>query len=165
MLAGMVAAPTTPPSSRGSVSGPIEGRALVAHLWSSDLPREHDFEPLTIEGTLPRSLRGTLYRNGPGQFGQFGTRYTHPFEADGAVTAVRIVLVLVTVMFRVVVTGAAMPSVTLTVKLLDPTSLLVGVPVNVPLAATDNHAGPLTLAKDRLAPASASEALVARLPL
>jgi all-trans-8'-apo-beta-carotenal 15,15'-oxygenase len=36
------------------------------------------------------ALGGTLYRNGPGQFGQFGTRYSHPFEADGAITAIRI---------------------------------------------------------------------------
>ena len=42
------------------------------------------FEPLEVEGQLPKELRGTLYRNGPGQFGQFGKRYSHPFEADGA---------------------------------------------------------------------------------
>ena len=52
--------------------------------------REHGFEPLELEGTLPAELRGTLYRNGPGQFGQFGTRYSHPFEGDGAITAIRI---------------------------------------------------------------------------
>lgn len=62
---------------------------LALELWSKDLPREHGFEPLRIEGTLPPELRGTLYRNGPGQFGQFGTRYAHPFEGDGAVTAIR----------------------------------------------------------------------------
>jgi all-trans-8'-apo-beta-carotenal 15,15'-oxygenase len=63
---------------------------LSLDLWSKDLGREHGFEPLTIEGKLPAGLRGTLYRNGPGQFGQFGKRYTHSFEGDGAVTAVRI---------------------------------------------------------------------------
>ncbi len=62
---------------------------LDRRLWSEDLPREHGFEPLEIEGKLPTDLRGTLFRNGPGQFGQFGTRYSHPFEGDGAVTAVR----------------------------------------------------------------------------
>lgn len=55
-----------------------------------DLPREHGFEPLVIEGALPPELSGTLYRNGPGLFGQFSVRYTHPFEADGAITAIRI---------------------------------------------------------------------------
>ena len=63
---------------------------LALELWSKDLTREHGFEPLRVEGTLPAQLRGTLYRNGPGQFGQFGARYAHPFEGDGAVTAVRI---------------------------------------------------------------------------
>ena len=64
--------------------------ALTLELWSKDLPREHGFEPLRVEGTLPAGLRGTLYRNGPGQFGQFGRRYAHPFEGDGAVTAIQI---------------------------------------------------------------------------
>jgi all-trans-8'-apo-beta-carotenal 15,15'-oxygenase len=63
---------------------------LFSLLWSKDLAREHGFEPLSIEGKLPASLRGTLYRNGPGLFGSAGTRYSHPFEADGAVTAIRL---------------------------------------------------------------------------
>lgn len=62
---------------------------LALDMWSRDLGREHGFEPLRVEGTLPPALRGTLYRNGPGQFGQFGRRYGHPFEGDGAITAVR----------------------------------------------------------------------------
>ena len=64
--------------------------ALTRQLWSQDLTREHGFEPVEVEGTIPPSLRGTLFRNGPGQFGQFGQRYSHPFEADGATTAFRI---------------------------------------------------------------------------
>jgi len=64
--------------------------SLDLDLWSKDLGREHGFEPLAIEGKLPAGLRGTLYRNGPGQFSQFGRSYRHPFEGDGAVTAVRI---------------------------------------------------------------------------
>lgn len=66
------------------------GDALVRRLWTADLPREHGFEPLTVEGALPPELCGTLYRNGPGQFGQHGRRYSHPFEGDGAVTAIRL---------------------------------------------------------------------------
>src|SRR3954447_25322389 len=54
-----------------------------------DLPREHGFEPLTIEGRLPEGLRGTLYRNGPGLFSTFGRRYAHWFDGDGTVSAVR----------------------------------------------------------------------------
>jgi len=76
----MVAAHEPAPSDPG----------LLNLLWSQDLEREHGFESLRVEGTLPASLRGTLYRNGPGQFGQFGTRYSHPFEGDGQTTAIRI---------------------------------------------------------------------------
>ncbi len=72
------------PVSIPTVSSPYEA------IWTQDLGREHGFEPLVIEGKLPASLRGTLYRNGPGQFAQFGTRYKHPFEGDGQATAVRI---------------------------------------------------------------------------
>jgi all-trans-8'-apo-beta-carotenal 15,15'-oxygenase len=71
---------------------PAAGAAsdLSARLWSQDLPREHGFEPLEVEGTLPAELRGTLYRNGPTLFGLYGTRYTHPFEGDGGITAIRL---------------------------------------------------------------------------
>lgn len=51
--------------------------------------RVHSFEPLRVEGTVPEELRGTLYRAGPGLFESFGRAYSHPFEADGAITAVR----------------------------------------------------------------------------
>lgn len=70
-------------------SAPAPAASLDTQLWSQDLGREHGFEPLVVEGKLPAELRGTLYRNGPGQYGQYGRRYSHPFEADGAITAVR----------------------------------------------------------------------------
>lgn len=53
------------------------------------LARPHGFEPLRVEGHLPDSLRGTLFRAGAGLFDRFGARLAHPVEADGAVTAVR----------------------------------------------------------------------------
>src|SRR4051812_22326993 len=53
------------------------------------LPREHGFEPLRIEGTLPSELLGTLYRNGPSRFESFGYKYQHLFDGDGGVCAVR----------------------------------------------------------------------------
>lgn len=71
-------------------AAPIPTSTLTLDLWSKDLTREHGFEPLVVEGRIPDGLRGTLYRNGPGQFGQFGQAYSHPFEGDGAITAVRI---------------------------------------------------------------------------
>lgn len=57
---------------------------------AANLTREHGFEPLRVEGTLPSELAGTLYRQGPGLFELFGTAYQHVFEADGAVSAVRL---------------------------------------------------------------------------
>lgn len=54
-----------------------------------DLRRAHGFEPLRVTGALPGSLRGTLFRNGPGRFGVGGERYRHWFDGDGAVAAVR----------------------------------------------------------------------------
>ena len=54
-----------------------------------DLPREHGFEPLRVEGTLPSQLRGVLYRCGPARFSIGGEPYLHWFDADGAVAAVR----------------------------------------------------------------------------
>ena len=39
---------------------------------------------------LPPALRGTLLRNGPGLFGQFGQAYAHSFEGDGLITGVRL---------------------------------------------------------------------------
>lgn len=81
MVAASKPTPLTPSTSSAD---------LLELVWSQDLTRDHRFEPLEVEGTLPPSLRGTLYRNGPGQFGQFGVRYSHPFEGDGATTAIRI---------------------------------------------------------------------------
>jgi all-trans-8'-apo-beta-carotenal 15,15'-oxygenase len=55
-----------------------------------DLSREHGFEPLRIDGRIPAELSGTLYRNGPALFENFGRRYAHWFDGDGAVSAVRL---------------------------------------------------------------------------
>ncbi|MBI2770625.1 MAG: carotenoid oxygenase family protein [Burkholderiales bacterium] len=54
-----------------------------------DLPREHGFEPLAVDGDMPRDLQGTLYLNGPGLFSLFGRPYQHWFDGDGAMTAVK----------------------------------------------------------------------------
>ena len=56
----------------------------------SNLEREHGFEKAVVEGVLPADLAGTLYLNGGGVFEQFGRRYDHIFESDGAITAIRI---------------------------------------------------------------------------
>jgi all-trans-8'-apo-beta-carotenal 15,15'-oxygenase len=69
---------------------PQSRTAFSSRLWREPLAREHGFEPLTVEGKLPPELAGTLFRNGPGTVGVGADRYQHPFEGDGAVTAVRI---------------------------------------------------------------------------
>jgi carotenoid cleavage dioxygenase-like enzyme len=76
----------TPPPSGTTVAPAIDLR------WMSslrDLPREHGFEPMRVEGAIPVALQGTLYRTGPSLFSSFGKRYGHLFDGDGAVTAVR----------------------------------------------------------------------------
>lgn len=54
-----------------------------------NLVRGHGFEDLRVEGELPKGLRGTLYRTGPGLYERFGKRLEHPFEADAVLSAVR----------------------------------------------------------------------------
>jgi len=54
-----------------------------------DVPREHGFEPLVIDGRIPDWLRGTLYKAGPALFSSGGRRYQHWFDGDGGVAALR----------------------------------------------------------------------------
>jgi len=60
------------------------------HRAFQDLSREHGFEPLRVEGSIPSELEGTLFRNGPSLFSSYGTRYGHWFDGDGAVSAVKL---------------------------------------------------------------------------
>ncbi len=53
---------------------------------SDDLPRR----ALMLEGRLPKGLRGTLFRNGPGRFDRNGFRYRHWFDGDGLLQAWRL---------------------------------------------------------------------------
>lgn len=45
--------------------------------------------PAEIEGRLPRGLRGTLYRNGPGLFERDGWRKQHILDGDGMIRRYR----------------------------------------------------------------------------
>ena len=82
-----------PSSPTKPAPAPVSPLPLTAaHAWHRafrDLPRQHGFERLAVEGRLPDGLRGTLYRNGPSLFSTFGRRYAHWFDGDGAVSAVR----------------------------------------------------------------------------
>lgn len=75
-------------TSRGDESDPLAARRAMGRSFRS-LTREHGFEPLRIEGTLPPELRGTLYRNGPALFEAQGTPYRHWLDGDGAISAAR----------------------------------------------------------------------------
>lgn len=79
----------TLPSSPDSIASTTSARDALEILFTRDLPREHGFEPLEITGAIPGDLVGTLYRNGPVLFELFDRRYSHPFEGDGGVSAVR----------------------------------------------------------------------------
>ena len=54
-----------------------------------NLKQTHRFKPLRVEGKIPKQLRGTLYRTGPGLIERFGNK-VHPFLADGAITAIQL---------------------------------------------------------------------------
>jgi all-trans-8'-apo-beta-carotenal 15,15'-oxygenase len=54
------------------------------------IAREHGFVPLRVEGRIPPQLEGTLVRTGPGLYESFGQRIGHSFEADGALSGVRL---------------------------------------------------------------------------
>ncbi|KAK9837122.1 hypothetical protein WJX81_004609 [Elliptochloris bilobata] len=50
-------------------------------------PQEFDYWMDEVEGAVPEALRGTLFRNGPGNFERGEHAYAHPLDGDGYVTA------------------------------------------------------------------------------
>ncbi|MEA5448873.1 carotenoid oxygenase family protein [Leptolyngbya sp. CCNP1308] len=66
--------------------------APTAALWAGAIAQPAtEFAATTLpvlEGQLPASLRGTLYRNGPARLERGGTRVSHWFDGDGAVLRV-----------------------------------------------------------------------------
>lgn len=75
-------------SAAARVDAPDSGRPILLDAFRS-LQREHGFVPLRVEGKLPPSLRGVLYRNGPGHFERKRPR-THWFDGNGVVSAIRL---------------------------------------------------------------------------
>jgi carotenoid cleavage dioxygenase-like enzyme len=51
------------------------------HAWVTG--SEGDYEIDDIEGTIPRSLSGAIFRNGPGNFERGGQRFQHVLDGDG----------------------------------------------------------------------------------
>jgi all-trans-8'-apo-beta-carotenal 15,15'-oxygenase len=79
------------PDSSSETPPPTRSRRAAAAWYRSlqDLPREHGFESLRVEGKIPDDLCGTLYRNGAALLTQQGQRCSHWFDGDGGVSAVR----------------------------------------------------------------------------
>ena len=49
----------------------------------SSVPGEYEYEISEIEGTIPADLKGSLWRNGPGNFERGGQRFEHVLDGDG----------------------------------------------------------------------------------
>ncbi len=79
----MVLDPAT--ASARDVDPPLDDASL-----RNNVRRQHDWEPLVVEGTLPAEVEGTWIRTGPGIFERFGRRVEHAFEADGVLVGLRI---------------------------------------------------------------------------
>lgn len=53
--------------------------------YRRDMPEVGHPIDLTIDGSVPSSLRGWYFRNGPGRFEVGKDRVAHPFDGDGAI--------------------------------------------------------------------------------
>lgn len=64
----------------------------MIHPWSAGfqtLPDEHDYRVEDIDGRVPATLRGTLFRNGSGRNELGGQWFAHWFDGDGMISAIR----------------------------------------------------------------------------
>ena len=63
-----------------------------AYPWSAgfrSLSEEHDYRIEEIDGQVPATLRGTLFRNGSGRNQLGGEWFPHWFDGDGMIAALR----------------------------------------------------------------------------
>jgi all-trans-8'-apo-beta-carotenal 15,15'-oxygenase len=56
----------------------------------TSLKQEYDYWVDEIQGTIPPSLEGTLFRNGPGLLDVNGQPIHHPFDGDGMICAISV---------------------------------------------------------------------------
>lgn len=64
----------------------------MTHPWSpgfQSLPDEHDYRVDDIDGVMPATLRGTLFRNGSGRNELAGQWFAHWFDGDGMISKIR----------------------------------------------------------------------------
>ena len=91
--AATLATSSLPPSARAAFGTANASTPNSAPHWLSMLGTSQTDQPLTelrIEGKLPQSLSGTLYRNGPGLFERDDYRKASVLDGDGYVQAVSI---------------------------------------------------------------------------
>ncbi len=65
---------------------------MAPYPWSQgfeSLAEEHDYRVEEIDGHVPASLRGTLFRNGSGRNQLAGRWFPHWFDGDGMISQVR----------------------------------------------------------------------------
>ena len=60
--------------------------AEISAAWArayTSADGEHEYEISEISGQIPSDLRGTIFRNGPGNFERNGERFAHVLDGDG----------------------------------------------------------------------------------
>ena len=88
----MPALPTSSASARRRHPLPANSPGPSDHPWSAGfrtLPEEHDYRVEDIDGVVPSSLRGTLFRNGSGRNDLGGQWFAHWFDGDGMISRIR----------------------------------------------------------------------------
>jgi carotenoid cleavage dioxygenase-like enzyme len=79
-LVGLPALASPAKAAWSSNFAPFASPAFVGHLRT---------DAITVEGQIPRALRGTLFRNGPARFARGQSHLSHWFDGDGMVQALR----------------------------------------------------------------------------
>lgn len=91
LLSGLAAGAALPVATAGARSAPAPIGAEQAFASSfADVPDAWGPTRVPFKGRLPAGLQGTLFRNGPGRMRRGPTAWTHWFDGDGMVQALRL---------------------------------------------------------------------------
>jgi all-trans-8'-apo-beta-carotenal 15,15'-oxygenase len=82
----MTEAMALPAGLEGAQIALAEGEVAWSRCFDEP-PREHGFEPLRVQGSLPRELAGRAFFHGPGMVSALGDRGAHWLDGDGVVGA------------------------------------------------------------------------------
>jgi len=67
-----------------------EIRQSWSRAYSSYAGGTTNYEITDVEGVIPATLRGTVFRNGPGNFERGGRRFKHVLDGDGLICRIAI---------------------------------------------------------------------------